>query len=50
MAHPLPPQFFLHEDEVTERQAEEPAAPAALPGSPAEPRGGTTPKEAQASR
>ncbi|RLV89321.1 hypothetical protein DV515_00014960 [Chloebia gouldiae] len=42
-------QFFLQEDEVTDRQAEEPAAPAALPGSPTAPRGGTAPKEAQAS-
>lgn len=49
-AHPLPPQFFLQEDEVADRRAEEPAAPAALPGSPPEPRGGMTPKEAQASR
>lgn len=50
MAHPLPPQFFLQEDEVTERRAEEPAALTALPGSPPEPRGTVTPKEAQASR
>uniref|UniRef100_A0A8C3NZU6 Anion exchange protein 2 n=1 Tax=Cyanoderma ruficeps TaxID=181631 RepID=A0A8C3NZU6_9PASS len=42
-------QFFLQEDEVTDRRAEEPAAPAALPGSPPEPRGAVTPKEAQAS-
>ncbi|XP_030799160.1 anion exchange protein 2 isoform X2 [Camarhynchus parvulus] len=42
-------QFFLQEDEASDRQAEEPAAPAALPGSPPEPRGGTAPKEAQAS-
>uniref|UniRef100_A0A663M3Q5 Anion exchange protein n=1 Tax=Athene cunicularia TaxID=194338 RepID=A0A663M3Q5_ATHCN len=38
---PSPPeavQFFLQEDEVTDRQAEEPVAPAALPGSPPDPR------------
>ncbi|XP_072711114.1 anion exchange protein 2 isoform X1 [Ciconia boyciana] len=41
-------QFFLQEDEVTDRRAEEPAAPAALPGSPPEPRGSASPREAQA--
>uniref|UniRef100_A0A663M4X2 Anion exchange protein n=1 Tax=Athene cunicularia TaxID=194338 RepID=A0A663M4X2_ATHCN len=41
---PSPPeavQFFLQEDEVTDRQAEEPVAPAALPGSPPDPRRST---------
>ncbi|XP_049654245.1 anion exchange protein 2 isoform X1 [Accipiter gentilis] len=41
-------QFFLQEDEVTDRRAEEPAARAALPGSPPEPRGSTSPREARA--
>ncbi|KAM7123190.1 anion exchange protein 2 isoform 2-T2 [Ciconia maguari] len=38
----------VQEDEVTDRRAEEPAAPAALPGSPPEPRGSASPREAQA--
>lgn len=46
----VPSQFFLQEDEVTDRRAEEPAAPAALPGSPPEPRGSTSPREARAAR
>ncbi|XP_027759602.1 anion exchange protein 2 isoform X1 [Empidonax traillii] len=41
-------QFFLQEDEVTDPRAEEPVAPTALPGSPLEPRGATTPKDARA--
>ena len=45
-----PSQFFLQEDEVSDRRVEEPVAPAALPGSPPEPRGSTSPKEAQAGR
>uniref|UniRef100_A0A8D0EQW3 Anion exchange protein n=1 Tax=Strix occidentalis caurina TaxID=311401 RepID=A0A8D0EQW3_STROC len=43
---PSPPeavQFFLQEDEVTDRRAEEPVAPAALPGSPPDPRRGRLP-------
>ncbi|XP_059675136.1 anion exchange protein 2 isoform X2 [Gavia stellata] len=51
LLQPGPPeavQFFLQEDEVTDRRAEEPAAPTALPGSPPEPRGSTSPREAQA--
>uniref|UniRef100_A0A6G1RJL1 Anion exchange protein n=1 Tax=Hypotaenidia okinawae TaxID=2861861 RepID=A0A6G1RJL1_9GRUI len=41
-------QFFLQDDEVTDRRAEELAAPPALPGSPPEPRGSTFPREARA--
>ncbi|KAM6142204.1 anion exchange protein 2 [Phoenicopterus ruber ruber] len=51
LRQPSPPeavQFFLQEDEVTDRQAEEPAAPTALPGSPPEPRGSASPREARA--
>uniref|UniRef100_A0A8C5U030 Anion exchange protein n=1 Tax=Malurus cyaneus samueli TaxID=2593467 RepID=A0A8C5U030_9PASS len=43
-----PSQFFLQEDEVTDRRAEEPEATAVLPGSPPEAKGGMTPKESQA--
>uniref|UniRef100_A0A8C8BLG2 Anion exchange protein n=1 Tax=Otus sunia TaxID=257818 RepID=A0A8C8BLG2_9STRI len=45
---PSPPeavQFFLQEDEVTDRRAEEPVSPAALPGSPPDPRRPTSPGE-----
>uniref|UniRef100_A0A8C8BSS7 Anion exchange protein n=1 Tax=Otus sunia TaxID=257818 RepID=A0A8C8BSS7_9STRI len=48
---PSPPeavQFFLQEDEVTDRRAEEPVSPAALPGSPPDPRRPTSPGETRA--
>ncbi|XP_074756944.1 anion exchange protein 2 isoform X2 [Athene noctua] len=48
---PSPPeavQFFLQEDEVTDRQAEEPVAPVGLPGSPPDPRRPTSPGETRA--
>ncbi|XP_054670615.1 anion exchange protein 2 isoform X6 [Grus americana] len=51
LRQPGPPeavQFFLQEDEVTDRRAEEPVSPAVLPGSPPEPRGSTSPREARA--
>ncbi|KAM9304448.1 anion exchange protein 2 [Morus bassanus] len=51
LLQPGPPeavQFFLQEDEVTDRQGEEPVAPAVLPGCPPEARGSTSPREAQA--
>ncbi|XP_062424590.1 anion exchange protein 2 isoform X2 [Rhea pennata] len=40
-------QFFLQEDEVPDRRAEEPAAPAAVPGSPAESCRSMSPREAE---
>ena len=40
-------QFFLQEDEVTERRAEEPPAPPAPPGPTAEPHGATAPAAAR---
>ncbi|KAM6338825.1 anion exchange protein 2 [Podargus strigoides] len=51
LLQPGPPeavQFFLQEDEVAERRAEEPVPPTAPPGSPPEPRGSVTPGEARA--
>lgn len=45
-----PSQFFLQEDEVTEHQAEDSVAPPVLPGSPPNPHGSRSPKEAQAGR
>lgn len=51
LLQPGPPeavQFFLQEDEVTEHRAEDPVPPPVLPGSPPEPRGSTSPREAQA--
>ncbi|XP_033916802.1 anion exchange protein 2 isoform X1 [Melopsittacus undulatus] len=52
LLQPGPPeavQFFLQEDEVTEhRGAEDPVTPPELPGSPPNPRGSTSPREAQA--
>ncbi|XP_074698658.1 anion exchange protein 2 [Strix aluco] len=48
---PSPPeavQFFLQEDEVTDRRAEEPVAPAVLPGSPPDPRRPMSPGETRA--
>ncbi|CAM9204426.1 unnamed protein product [Bubo scandiacus] len=48
---PSPPeavQFFLQEDEVTDRRAEEPLAPVALPGSPPDPRRPMSPGETRA--
>ncbi|XP_075000581.1 anion exchange protein 2 isoform X2 [Calonectris borealis] len=47
LLQPGPPEA-VQEDEVTDRRAEEPAAPAALPGSPLEPREPTSPREARA--
>ncbi|XP_042657678.1 anion exchange protein 2 isoform X2 [Tyto alba] len=44
---PSPPEA-VQEDEVTDRRAEEPVAPAALPGSPPEPRGSTSPGDPRA--
>ncbi|XP_074938195.1 anion exchange protein 2 isoform X3 [Phalacrocorax aristotelis] len=51
LLQPGPPeavQFFLQEDEVMDRPGEEPVAPTVLPGSPPEPRGSTSPREARA--
>ncbi|KAM6276865.1 anion exchange protein 2 isoform 2-T6 [Spheniscus humboldti] len=47
LLQPGPPEA-VQEDEVTDRRAEEPAAPAALPSSPPEPRESTSPRETQA--
>ncbi|XP_064301365.1 anion exchange protein 2 isoform X3 [Phalacrocorax carbo] len=51
LLQPGPPeavQFFLQEDEVMDRPGEEPVAPTVLPGSPPQPRGSTSPREARA--
>ncbi|XP_030300139.1 anion exchange protein 2 isoform X1 [Calypte anna] len=49
LRQPEPPvQFFLQEDEVTERRAEEPIPPPAVPGDPPQPRGSAAPQETQA--
>ncbi|XP_056190108.1 anion exchange protein 2 isoform X1 [Falco biarmicus] len=50
LLQPGPPdavQFFLQEDEVADRRVEEPAMPPVLPGSPLEPHGSMSPKEAR---
>ncbi|XP_074756945.1 anion exchange protein 2 isoform X3 [Athene noctua] len=44
---PSPPEA-VQEDEVTDRQAEEPVAPVGLPGSPPDPRRPTSPGETRA--
>ncbi|KAM6134358.1 anion exchange protein 2 [Pterocles gutturalis] len=51
LLQPGPPeavQFFLQEDEVSDRRVEEPAAPPVLPSSPPEPRGSAAPQDGQA--
>ncbi|XP_064301364.1 anion exchange protein 2 isoform X2 [Phalacrocorax carbo] len=47
LLQPGPPEA-VQEDEVMDRPGEEPVAPTVLPGSPPQPRGSTSPREARA--